>query len=320
MGKFFKSSKGEKRAITTERSRFMTIFNRLGRRTFSSRQITPPLIDNQLSPIMETDTEEALNPPPGQPQDLTPNIIIPEILHPQTLPPFENLRNYVSCPANLSTIPIQTQHPRPAREVQINICSNCEQHCPTTTICKHCPIHCIEIPIEESFYQSTSECVLFNGSHPSTSYRSTPIPLTSFDANLSSDFEQINLSTSDQLDMALLHSLNIHSQDFNPSNRDVSSRNSKSPTSSSERSTSSNPDHPENHLNTSMTINNSRLTSSNRNISSGSNLPIFDIPLTSNSNLQVINPPTTINNMTVTTNVFSSTPSTSAASNPFTQY
>ena len=97
MGKFFKTSKSENRTITTKKGRFMTIFNRIASRQRNSREITPPLIDNQLSPIMETDAEEPRHSPSEPPQNTTPNIIIPEISHPQTLPPFENIgNNFVS--------------------------------------------------------------------------------------------------------------------------------------------------------------------------------------------------------------------------------
>ena len=317
MGKFFKTNKSENRSISTRRSRFMTIFNRIASRQLNSREITPPLIDNQLSPIMETDAEEPRHSPSEPPQNTTPNIIIPEISHPQTLPPFENIRNnFVSCPANLSTIPIQTRHPRPTRGIQSNVCTNCEQHCPTTTICKHCPIHCIDFPIDNSFFPSTPECILFNHHYPSTSYRSTPTPLTSFDANLSSDFEQIDLSPSDHLDMALIQALNANSKTFNPLNQSNSSRNSKSPTSSSERSTSTNIEHLENL----QTINSSRPNSSNHEDPSNTDSPIFDTPLASSSNPQPINPPMTMYQSSSNTNASPYVPSTSVPSNPFTQH
>ena len=317
MGKFFKTSKSENRTITTKKGRFMTIFNRIASRQRNSREITPPLIDNQLSPIMETDAEEPRHTPSELPQNTTPNIIIPEILHPQTLPPFENIRsNFVSCPANLSTIPIQTRHPRPTRGIQSNVCTHCEQHCPTTTICKHCPIHCFDLPIENSFFPSTPECVLFNHHYPSTSYRSTPTPLTSFDANLSSDFEQIDLSPSDHLDMALIQALNANSKTFNPLNQNNSDRNSKSPSSSSDRSTSTNIEHLENLQNT----NSSRPNSSNPETSSNTDPPIFDTPLASSSNPQPTNPPMTIHQSSSNANASPYIPSTSIPSNPFTQH
>ena len=74
MGKFFKTSKSENRTITTKKGRFMSIFNRIASRQRNSREITPPLIDNQLSPIMETDAEETRHSPSEPPQNTTPNI------------------------------------------------------------------------------------------------------------------------------------------------------------------------------------------------------------------------------------------------------
>ena len=246
MGKFFTRNKSENRTITIERPRFMTLINQLVTRPIRSRRVSSPIIDNELSPIMETDAEDLdspePNPLPSSPNS-EPDNVNTNILYPEILPPFDYLRNIASCPP-IQTIPIQTQPPRTPRRQPTYTCTNCEQHCPTTSICNNCPIHCTEIPLETLLYSSPYPSDhIFNHSYPSTSFRSTPIPLSSFETNLSSDFEQIDLSPSEHLDNALLNALSVGPQPPNPFDIPNLSRNSKSSIDSIDQSTQTTSEH-----------------------------------------------------------------------------